>query len=470
MRLFYSVALCFLAIVVNAQLFESKSSLPKAIIHHQSIKTDDNTILVCGGSNGAYDNLGTDASLEIIYDNTYLYNISSDSWQETAKMNRSRKNFSVELIDNKVIAIGGTYAHDMESSFDDPLKDSTCELYDFSQKKWTYTEPLNYKRYGHKTIRISQHEILVVGGSSITDSCEILDTQTMKWRTIAPVGTFSNFTLMKRDNGNILFFGENTLGSSITEFNIVTEKWEDYTIDFTLKYDDVHFANLLSDTELLFSYEARFGFTRYNYVYNLNTGTLTEIPEMHESLVAPGIIKLSNHEFLYHGSGDVFNSGDTKSVQVYDSEKNEWWYPKTSITGLSYSRVHQISDNKYIFIGGMLSFFSSINSVYAINLDNLYPVGKEPEKEEPGDSGEPANPNALEDFNTVFKDKIYPNPAEDKLFVPEHVESVTFRNLNGTTVLETTEKQINISALKSGIYVLFLNTKNGDYSYKVIKQ
>lgn len=66
---------------------------------------------------------------------------------------------------------------------------------------------------------------------------------------------------------------------------------------------------------------------------------------------------------------------------------------------------------------------------------------------------------------------ISPNPSTDGIFnIAENIESVTVRNLTGSVVLQSTANKIDLSAQKSGIYILEIKTKDGLKMAKVVKE
>jgi hypothetical protein len=68
---------------------------------------------------------------------------------------------------------------------------------------------------------------------------------------------------------------------------------------------------------------------------------------------------------------------------------------------------------------------------------------------------------------------VYPNPVLDILSVrsAERLQKVRIYNLNGQCLLQTAEKEINVSMLPAGLYLLTANTSSGEsLQTKFIKQ
>ena len=65
---------------------------------------------------------------------------------------------------------------------------------------------------------------------------------------------------------------------------------------------------------------------------------------------------------------------------------------------------------------------------------------------------------------------IYPNPADKQVHI--NTSAINFRmhlfDLTGREVLQSTEKDIDISTLEKGIYFLQLQTNNGTCTKQII--
>lgn len=81
-------------------------------------------------------------------------------------------------------------------------------------------------------------------------------------------------------------------------------------------------------------------------------------------------------------------------------------------------------------------------------------------------------PLTSESHNSALKFSMYPNPANDwvTLETEEEIKLIEVYSLQGQTVLSSTEKQLNISSLSSGIYVIKIEDVEGKISIqKLIK-
>ncbi len=68
--------------------------------------------------------------------------------------------------------------------------------------------------------------------------------------------------------------------------------------------------------------------------------------------------------------------------------------------------------------------------------------------------------------------QVYPNPASDKLYVNIGLEKINLKlyTLQGALVAESTAKELSLAELNAGVYVLLVQTENGNFTQKIIKQ
>ena len=74
----------------------------------------------------------------------------------------------------------------------------------------------------------------------------------------------------------------------------------------------------------------------------------------------------------------------------------------------------------------------------------------------------------LDDSSALFT----PNPAEDKITFLQEVDSVSLYSITGELLLETRQKtrEINLTNLAKGHYLLNVQTPKGSYKTKLIKK
>ncbi|WP_159020739.1 T9SS type A sorting domain-containing protein [Algibacter sp. L3A6] len=70
------------------------------------------------------------------------------------------------------------------------------------------------------------------------------------------------------------------------------------------------------------------------------------------------------------------------------------------------------------------------------------------------------------DINKTESLLFYPNPAEDKIFLSNNVESVKIFNTIGSLVKESNVKQIDISSFSKGVYLIEMESENSQKTVK----
>jgi hypothetical protein len=77
--------------------------------------------------------------------------------------------------------------------------------------------------------------------------------------------------------------------------------------------------------------------------------------------------------------------------------------------------------------------------------------------------------------NTISEELItvYPNPTNGLVHIEipnQTIQSIKLYDLQGQLIKETTENQFDLSNVSNGTYFIKAQTKQGFYSYKLIKQ
>ena len=80
--------------------------------------------------------------------------------------------------------------------------------------------------------------------------------------------------------------------------------------------------------------------------------------------------------------------------------------------------------------------------------------------------------NAIVDYNQSIS--VYPNPTNAVLYIQKpsdlEITTVTFFNSLGQMVLKTSSNNLSIESLPNGVYELELNTNQGEFHKRIIKQ
>ena len=81
---------------------------------------------------------------------------------------------------------------------------------------------------------------------------------------------------------------------------------------------------------------------------------------------------------------------------------------------------------------------------------------------------------SADDFNVINTIKIYPNPTSDYIYINienSDIDSVKVYSMQGKEVLTTNTKNVNLSDLSSGIYIVMVRSIEGKtYSVKIVKE
>ena len=122
----------------------------------------DDFLFVCGGSDPAY-----------LDDQCYLYNRTSNTWNEKAKLNIGRKNAAAIKYDSEHWWITGGYTEDGCTK--------STELYHINNNSFTYHMDLPTLRDLHSLVRINSTHIMLVGNAKSTNQTWMFNQDTEEW-------------------------------------------------------------------------------------------------------------------------------------------------------------------------------------------------------------------------------------------------------------------------------------------------
>ncbi|MBM3160329.1 MAG: choice-of-anchor J domain-containing protein [Bacteroidetes bacterium] len=142
---------------------------------------------------------------------------------------------------------------------------------------------------------------------------------------------------------------------------------------------------------------------------------------------------------------DSLPSSFTDTIGSVEQENFEWTEREVDLSALG------LNDSS-VYIAFVLRTFDG----FKLYLDDIMVRGEDA-------SG--VNESTVADF------KVYPNPFRDVLQIKSDMslESILIKDLNGKTLLETTDKTINLSFLMNGYYFVVLKSKNQLFTYTVLK-
>jgi hypothetical protein len=270
-----------------------------ARFEHASIVLPNGNILVSGGQgNGAL------KSCEI-------YDLQTKKWRMTTSMKTGRLLHKMFLLkNNKVIAVGG---YDQRS----------CEIFDPETETWTYTDTIPTVRLMFETVlQLSNGNIVISGGqqhidirpfTKNLDNCELYNTQTGKWKTIAHLNEARySHNIIELKNGKILATGGVGAGGrqlkSCEIYDTVQDTWN-LTDSLNIQRDS-HSSYLLPNGNVLVAggyYTTSSTYFPQNSceVYDSDANTWTVAESLYEARREPGIYWLDNLGgiILFFGSG-----------------------------------------------------------------------------------------------------------------------------------------------------------------------
>jgi putative ubiquitin-RnfH superfamily antitoxin RatB of RatAB toxin-antitoxin module len=110
-------------------------------------------------------------------------------------------------------------------------------------------------------------------------------------------------------------------------------------------------------------------------------------------------------------------------------------------------------DNQQIYV----AFINTTNDGFKLYLDSIHVVKEDP---------------VGIDFNELEVFKVYPNPASNQLTISteREIQEITIVNSIGQSVINTTNKNINIESLEIGIYYIQLISEDKLHIQKFIKE
>lgn len=161
----------------------------------------------------------------------------------------------------------------------------------------------------------------------------------------------------------------------------------------------------------------------------------------------------------------TYDSNDNKLSETYSEINNGVWeanYQDTFVydtTKLLSDFIHPFKDKtgiEYLFEGNFPYKNKLVSSSYSDNNRVIYNYGE-------------ATASTKE---TVLLDfEVYPNPATSLLTIKDHnftIKKIELYNVLGKKVLNTTENKINIAPLVSGVYLMKIESEEGNFTTKRI--
>jgi hypothetical protein len=265
-------------------------------------------------------------------------------------------------------------------------------------------------------------------------------------------GTTSNYVEKYYYNGTRL---DSLIGFTDDQFTTKNDVYRKYTYDAN--------NNLTSETKKVIGRDEEV--TTFTYTSNVLTAVTSPAFSITNVTFNAGNLKTASANIPPFGSVTGTFASDTKIN------------PFSGKLGLNDDFLSYFNANNVTSFGA--SGVNALTITYKYNSDNRPTYLKRTETLI-GDNvlGSAITYGCLNDFLTAVNDtkitqtnNISPNPSTDGIFnIAENMELVTVRNLSGSVVLQSTDNKIDLSAQKSGIYILEIKTKDGLKMAKVVKE
>lgn len=267
-------------------------------------------------------------------------------------------------------------------------------------------------------------------------------------------GTTSNYVEKYYYNGTRL---DSLIGFTDDQFTTKNDVYRKYTYDAN--------NNLTSETKKVIGRDEEV--TTFTYTSNVLTAVTSPAFSITE------VTFNSSTQNLSGAKANIPPYGSVTGTFISDTKIN----PFSGKLGLNDDFLSFFNKTNVISFG--LGSAHAFDVAYKYNSDNR-PTYLKRTEQLIGDNilGSEIAYGCLNDFLTAVNDtkitqtsNISPNPSADGIFnIAENMESVTVRNLSGSVVLQSTDNKIDLSAQKSGIYILEIKTKDGLKMAKVVKE
>ena len=184
---------------------------------------------------------GYNISYEESLSSSYSYNFDSNTWIETAKLNKARDCAACTVFEGKIVVTGGVYYLPQIKS---------VEAYDYHEDKWTYLPDMIEERSYHAAVSMG-NKMFVIGGK-YTTSCEVFDSRSRKFSNINsdiyPYLEEYYFDALSIGNHIVVIqkFINPLTETDVYLYDVGKEKWLNVQCDFTEKMFQSNFVKYFS--------------------------------------------------------------------------------------------------------------------------------------------------------------------------------------------------------------------------------
>ncbi|MCK5686291.1 T9SS type A sorting domain-containing protein [bacterium] len=470
---------------------------------------------------------GYDGS-SVIYDDTWIYDISANTWEQKNPSSKpsARAIYGIAYIgSNQIILFGGSNSNE---------NNNETWVYDHSANSWTQTSPSNppLSRHDHPLAYIGGDQVLLFGGDTSgagIDDTWIYDLSSTTWTqknpSPKPSARFQHDLAYIGDDKVLLFGGDDGMKKNDTWiYDLGDNTWTE--MDTTGKtLPPIRFGHRMvyigGDKVLLFGGNDGSSYKNDTWIYDLSENTWTEDSN---TIQPTGRKSFAFSETSMNGeskpvlfSGDIANTADTwtygggdyslpveliffSAIVEYNSVLLSW-ETASEIENLGFNLYRKENDGQYIQLAGfntyeqLKGYGSTSETHHYTYTDHKVQAGvkynymladvrynlierKHPELDKTVSIPE----NMLKNAHSYVLGKAYPNPFNPKTVLSlvlkqEAYVSAKLYDLSGRKVKNIVSSEystgtysivIDSSSLSSGIYLLRVTVNYSASVQKVI--
>ncbi|WP_375768928.1 Ig-like domain-containing protein [Archangium gephyra] len=279
-----------------------------------------------------------------------LYDPATGTWSLTGSMSVARFGHTATLLPNgKVLVVGGSTATQTYAS---------AELYDPATGTWSLTGSMSWPRSLHTATLLEDGRVLVVGGgaSSPLASCELYDPATGQWSSTGSMSDARRGHAAARSTsgGKVVVMGGwsgSAASVGFEVYNPTTGTWSIY--GSTQAQRLYHRAFALQDGRVLVAGgESATGGAFYStLLLSPNTGSWTTAGSLVSIASNMEGVVLENGKVLILG-GYQGSSTYSKNTQLFDPATLQWTLADPLLEGRGSYGLARLSDGRLLVAGG----------------------------------------------------------------------------------------------------------------------
>jgi len=380
---------------------------------------------------------------------------TGDNWTTKAPMPTPRGEVTAATVNGKIYVIGG-------QSYSANYKFRKVEEYDPVTDTWTTKADMPTARCSLAAVELNG-KIYAIGGNGSgsvhLNTVEEYDPVTNTWTVKAGMIRSRHGLTAVAANGKIYAVGGiagTKVYSSVEEYDPKTNTWTEWNVTPEVRFASRWYnASVYIDGNIYLTggYFDNSNNTSRTFKYNIAANSYTEmaaLPEWAEDLAA---VAIGGKGYFMGG----YSNNIMSALQVFDPE-NGTWKQKTPMPTARTGLAAAVAGGKIYAIGGWNG-----------NLGNLRDLGVN--EEYTPDFSTSALTNNIE-----TEVHIFPNPTTGKarIFIPgnETLKQVEVLGIHGKKITDmdsSGDNSLDLSGLKTGIYLLRLSTAKNVYVRKAIK-